>query len=176
MRVNQMTNGIHISNEINRLADFTRMLGGNFDILTQKEFTYKKIMDDMEVFPSHLLRKEPKLGCSWEDQVIYLCKDDFNLHWRWVLHEIAHVFASMNPPGISEDFKFLGWEYVVAKELKLNLVEWKDTVNYAVPTFSGWPVSLKDLSQEDFDILMTKRVEIAESYGAIWNGIPIAVR
>lgn len=108
------------------------------------------------------------LAVDYDKKTVY-CLDPT---WYNLLHEMGHVFASRLPPRQSSDFDFLGWEWVVARQLK-GVRKWlTGNADYGV----GPEADLGDLTPAQVHVLLKERLEEAVRQGLVVNGKAVSVR
>lgn len=117
------------------------------------------------------------LACNWWEREIYYCTDDFDRTWdiAGILHEMGHVFAcEKHPEGCAED-DFLGWEYLLARELHM-LRRWTYNLDGYHYTFEGKDLDMGDVGHLTFRRIMNDRVDWATATGIVVSGRPVAIR
>ena len=94
-----------------------------------------------------------------------------------LVHEAAHVFACRDEPGFSEEYDFLGWEWLFAREVGL-LEEWMLSMNnYALAASeSDYSEDFEYLSDEARSDLFEERYQHAEKLGLIVDGRCVSIR
>ena len=64
------------------------------------------------------------LGVNFNMKVIAF--DPKRVKWQHIIHEMGHVFASDNHPEKTDEYQFLGWEYIIAKQVGGSMREWHE--------------------------------------------------
>lgn len=89
-----------------------------------------------------------------------------------VIHEVAHLFATLKEPWYAEEYDFLGWEWAVARDCGL-VDEWLDSMgSYSVG--DGDDFGALDVDQQTD--LLEERFDFAVSIGLIVNDRPVSLR
>lgn len=90
-----------------------------------------------------------------------------------IIHEMGHVFACHDSPLQSEEFDFLGWEWVLAREVGL-LSEWCASMrNYSLNSQGD---DFGNISIDDQTELIESRVAHACELGLIVDDEPVCIR
>jgi hypothetical protein len=90
------------------------------------------------------------------------------------IHELGHILASRRCPNESDEISFLGWEWQVAKLLKVSR-QWHANMQDYVITSEG--SAYRDCTKKRILKELRAAVEIGKKYGNIGpNGETLAVR
>ena len=74
------------------------------------------------------------------------------VHWADVIHEMGHLFASFEDPEHSDEMKFFGWEFLLAKQVGDPRVWIKKNDDYGLGNGYG----LEEFEEQDFGALNSK--------------------
>jgi hypothetical protein len=90
--------------------------------------------------------------------------------WYYLIHEMGHVFAS--PSMKASEYDFLGWEFLLARQLK-GVDAWlRSNADYGVSP----DADLGGLSKSEVAELLADRVEDGKRQGIIRRGRPVSIR
>ncbi len=141
------------------------------------------------------------LAINWEEKTLYYIPEKLT-PWDvgFMIHEVAHIFATKDPPEEAFEEAWLGWEYMLAKELKgfriwhrcldgyhldrtvlpdefLESEEWARHGAQNVETFAGEGViNVGALNRPAFQFLMAEAVRAARLDKIIKRGKVVRVR
>jgi hypothetical protein len=117
------------------------------------------------------------LACNWSKREIYYCTDDFDRSWdiAGIIHEMGHVFACKKHPEDCVEDDFLGWEYVLARELHM-LRRWTYNLDGYSYTHEGKYLDMGTVGHLTFQRIMNERIECAIASGLIRGGRSVAIR
>lgn len=117
------------------------------------------------------------LACNWDKREIYYCTDDFDRSWdiAGIIHEMGHVFACKKRPEDCVEDDFLGWEYVLARELHM-LRRWMYNLDGYHYTFENRDLDMGAIGPGTFQRIMNERVDWAMATGLIKDGRSVAIR
>jgi len=111
---------------------------------------------------------------DWKHKVVYYDPDTVLAYA--LIHEVAHVFASRRPPDETDDAGLIGWEYALARRMRV-VEDWSATLIRAdirpAEVVRVWGAHL--LEKRTRSALTTAWNQAAHS-GLIENGKPVSVR
>ena len=116
-----------------------------------------------------------QLGVDYKRREVYYAP---GIPWPHVLHEMGHASASRRRPSRSDEWKFFGWEYLMAQYVD-GVDEWvKSNESYQVDDGSpGGFAELRDVSAIRLQELIREAIELGTRYGNInAKGNPCCVR
>jgi hypothetical protein len=122
------------------------------------------------------------LGVFWTEKKIIAVFGEENP--SSIIHEMGHVFASLTEPPKSDEYDFLGWEYAVARYVKLPISDWlHSNGDYQIP--SGWTIddlidrskpAYRDNRPPTLRKVILGRLKVARDKGLVVGNIPQAIR
>lgn len=153
---------------LNRLQELARSWGGSIALV--------------EELPVPCAPFTSCMGVDYDKKEIYVEIDRLNRsHRAWemlggVIHEMGHVFACDQRPESSEEYDFLGWEWLVARQTGL-LEQWEHSMsNYSIGN-DEFSADFDCLSPDQASDLIEERVARARELGLITDDeSPRAIR
>lgn len=116
-------------------------------------------------------------GVDWYNKKIYARSGCFKRPMGFI-HEAGHIFAVNSIPTFAEEFDFMGWEYLMARELDV-LTEWYVSMatyciypNHIITK----PSKFGELSPDEATDTLEEMVERGRKYGNIVGEQPVSVR
>jgi hypothetical protein len=168
-----------------RLSHVCRRWGGQLQILTKQQFDqqfrtdtstsriYRSRRYGVSVAP--FVPDGVRLGCIYSQKIVALVPHR-SLHCCYVLHEMAHVLACRQPPDESDEFDFLGWEWVMAKRFGVSCRQWRFlNRDYGLGAEYGCQ-TLGKVPLPTFKKVMKKMMARGARVGNLKDGRPTAVR
>ena len=115
---------------------------------------------------------EEKIVCYWGSSL-----DDYTYFICGLIHEMGHVFASLDGPKDSDEYSFFGWEFLLSQEIGLSLEEFiYGNRDYNVETKSGCHKLMYELSTKDAIEAINSCINLSYAKNLIINDKPIAIR
>lgn len=121
------------------------------------------------------------LGIVWASKEIWH-REDVVIHWATIIHELGHLVACKKPPKESNEFEFLGWEYLMVKHLKYSVKEWmRELADYSVgrpgaKSDKMYDATIGELTPSEWKIVLRDRLEFARNNGLADGMKPLQVR
>ncbi len=125
------------------------------------------------------------MGIFWARKRIIVAPE---VKWPDLIHELGHTFASKEHPDLSEEFDFLGWEYLLAKKIRASISAWgKNHSDYGLGKTEDLPISINTkkyghwtdygtLSHRDKQRLLQNRIDCAREKGLVRGNEPLTIR
>lgn len=147
------------------LQRLARRWGGELRLVTMQ--TYDNL--PYTALPSPV---EKMHSVDYEHRTVYVVKGHIKL--PNIIHELGHVFASPHHPNAQKqnEIPWLGWEFLMAKRLRI-LREWyKDYANYGLGSlFHGY--DMDQLTRDELTMVLKKAVRLSRAYGVVKGNRPI---
>ena len=160
---------------IPRLASLCSQWGGALEIVDEqcwRDLFTKRRRQGYAEFPiSHV----GQYGVHWESKRVFVVADGARV--QPVIHEMAHVFASLTRPDWCNEYAFLGWEIALARQVDA-YAAWSRgmcQVGYTVENEGGteWAA----LTRGERDAVIDDRLEHARRIGIVDENLrPRAIR
>jgi hypothetical protein len=150
----------------------------------------------MDVPPISIAPTSNALALDWEKKIVYYVPRMIEA-WDvgFLIHEMGHIFATTDDVKNSVEEDWLGWGYLLAKEVR-GIRIWRRVLDgYALwagealpETFTesrAWKkvyvdgddaIDVGALNREAFHMLMKNRISVATKLGCVKRGKAIAVR
>jgi hypothetical protein len=154
--------------QLEKLADLCTAWGGKILEETKEEFNKRREEDGWFSEAPFTLW----LGVNWSSKTIIYTGEVVESN---VIHEMGHVFAANQPPRAADEFTFLGWEYVVAKQVGISLPDWLAANRDYVVSVDG-DKDIGHLSKREIFQLIHDRVKASRKAGLVKGGKPLAIR
>lgn len=146
-----------------KLSRIARRWGGEIIRLTQEQYYYLGRQTGISEAPFAV-----ELAVNYSEKTIYCVTPT----WYELVHEMGHVFACRQPPRQSSDFDFLGWEWVLARQLK-GVRKWiAGNADYGVNPEED----MGDLTPTQVTKLLQERLEDAIQQGIVVKGRAVSIR
>lgn len=146
-----------------KLSRMVRRWGGEVVRLTQEQYYYLGRQAGVSEAPFAV-----ELAVNYEKKAIYCVAPA----WYELVHEMGHVFASRKSPRQSNDFDFLGWEWMLARQLK-GVRKWiEGNADYGVNPEED----LGDLTPIQVRKLLQERLDDAIQQGIVVKGRAVSIR
>lgn len=160
--------------QLHRMTSKVESWGGKL-IKVERSFIEKAAMKP--VVENYFPPSSNALACNWSKREIYYCTDDFDRSWdiAGIIHEMGHVFACKKHPEDCVEDDFMGWEYLLARELHM-LRRWTCNLDGYHYTFEGKDLDMGNVGHVTFQRIMNERVDRAMAAGIIQDGRPVAIR
>jgi hypothetical protein len=125
------------------------------------------------------------VGLSWKTRDLYVnpCTNSAEKQREEILvgllHEMGHLFVGRSDPDTDGDeYRFLGWEYAVAKDIGMTRNEWlygnsSYQVSDPTPNYTGSVIALGSLRGEEVDTVLAEIEDIAENRKYVKGGRPV---
>ena len=111
---------------------------------------------------------------DWPNRVIYYDAD--TVLAAALIHEVAHVFASRVPPDKTDDADLVGWEYALARRMRVVEVWTTTLIRADVRTPGVVKVWGTHFLEKTVQSALTKAWNHAAQNGLIVNGKPVSIR
>lgn len=108
------------------------------------------------------------LGVEWPTKTLFLSGEP---NAGKIIHELGHILADEDPPGDSDEFRWLGWEIAVARKFRLFRRWNKGMAGYVVMN-EEWQL----LPAAQRRVVISARTAHAVELGLVINGEPQTVR
>lgn len=102
------------------------------------------------------------LGVNHRSKIVYVVEQDVE-EPGGIIHEMGHVFAAVDMR--QEEWRFFGWEYVVARQLRLVKLWDRSCTNYVIP--GPYNAEWGDLDRRTKQNVLTERIGSAVSDGLL---------
>ena len=167
---------------LSRLKTLAKRLGGDvicipkdtFILIRQKcgyEISRTSISDE-RFFTAPFVGESQYLGVFYLDKIVLYSED---IAWPGVIHEMGHCFCAQEIPSKTDEWKFFGWEYAVARTIRAPIKDWlKHNKDYVVDGIRY--TSIGDLSEKDQRTLLQERLQHAKDSGLVNELKPLAIR
>lgn len=169
-----------MGSEIASLQKIAKRWGGEIRQVSEAEFA--KVKARLRSF-SEAPFSAQDLGVDWHRRRILYVDDP---GWAAIIHEMGHTFACDIHPTNSDEFEFLGWEFLMAQHIGADLAEWvKQNKDYQVSAEDFDPMckgkgesfaQIGDLTKTQFDSMIQTRIEVAKQIGLTRGNKPRAIR
>jgi len=164
--------------DLSRLRSLCQALGGGLVEMTEEEFdrTFMVGSQKEPVGLTHAPFTDRNLGVDWEGKrVLYSTR--WGVHWPDLIHEMAHIFASVVSPAKSDEWSFFGWEYAMCLYLGGDLGVWKEAQQSYLPPTKVALKAFGSLSSEQQQAILDERLAAAKAAGLVAeDGTPLAIR
>lgn len=120
------------------------------------------------------------LAIDYEMKLVYVRSPCNEATVGEAIHEMGHIFASTVGPYASKEYDFFGWEYAVARQLRLVRVWCEGAFDYSVPSDDDgrWPnTEFGRLRPDQREALLQERLQAARAKGLLTRcGKAVAIR
>lgn len=168
---------------LTRLKRLSKRLGGEIKELTSHEF--KSLRDKYSVIQyskngigfSEAPFTNKLLGLDYANHIVYVGEE---CSISGIIHEMGHAFACQDPPDISDEFDFFGWEYLLAKKLGIEADWQSNNKDYGLGCTSdlfknqgldfrkyGQHLHFRELDEADLETLLSNRITVGKQRGII---------
>lgn len=90
-----------------------------------------------------------------------------------LVHEMGHVFAARKVPARAREWRFFGWEYLVARRGGCSVEWFKSSGDYVI---GGGGRAFGGLSPSAQRKILASRIRFARRNGLIKGGVPVSIR